>query len=273
MSTLPHNAGVHVEAVSRRLDPRVRVLYVMWVFLMVSVIAHPLIQSLILLVTIATVYTSRLSLWDLLKAGRLGLFAAGASWILWIIFLHRQGPDLFTIGAWQITVPGVINGWSVAARIGAILLAFLVVFKTTSTREIMTALYQLRVSVPFAMVVGITLRLIPQLQSEHAIILEAQRSRAVEFEKGGLLARMRKHTAYIIPLVMRALKITSDLSLAMEARAFDPYARRTFSQSVEFDTLDVVLMVLMGVTLLVSVIARLSGFGGMPAPWIARVGG
>jgi energy-coupling factor transport system permease protein len=271
MSTVA--SSPHPQIATAQIDPRVKITFLLWVFLMVSVIAHPWIQTLILLFTIILVFASRLPLWELLKAARLGLFAAGASWILWIVFLRRQGPVLFALGSWNITTPGVINGWSVAARIGAILLAFMIVFKTTQTREVMTALYRMHVSVPFAMVIGITLRLIPQLQAEHAIILEAQRSRAVEFEKGGLLARTRKHTAYIIPLALRALKITSDLSLAMEARAFDPYARRTFSQTLKFGPVDLTLLFLMGVTLVAAIIARLMGFGGMPAQWVAHIGG
>lgn len=269
MSTLPANSRVASPGLSRRVDPRVKILYLVWVFVIICILAHPLLLSLIFLVTVAVVYASRLSLWALLKAGRFGMFMAGASWLLWILFLRRQGPVLFSVGPWRFTEPGVYNGLSVAARIAAILLAFLVVFKTTSTREIMTGLYRLRVSVPFAMVVGITLRLIPQLQAEHAIIKEAQRSRAVEFDKGSPLARLRKHTAYIIPLVLRALKITSDLSLAMEARAFDPYARRTFSQALEFDTTDIVLLVVMGATVAASIVARFMGFGGLPEQWIA----
>ncbi len=273
MSTYPDSVSFERATRRRSIDPRVKILYLAWVFLMVSVLVHPLLLSLIFLLTLVTVFSSRLSLWDLVKDGRLGWIVAGVSWLLWIIFLRHQGPALFSLGSWGVTEPGVFNGLSVAARIAAILLAFLVVFKTTSTREVMTALYRLHVSVPFAMVIGITLRMIPQMQAEHATILEAQRSRAVEFDKGSLLARMRKHTAHIIPLVLRALKITSDLSLAMEARAFDPYARRTFSQTLEFSAMDIVFLVLMGLTLAAAVGARLLGYGGMPLQWLARAGG
>lgn len=185
-------------------------------------------------------------------------------------FFAISGNILLALGPFHVTEPGLFNGSSVTCRIAAILFAVLVVFKTTTNREVMTALYRLHVSVPFAMVIGITLRLIPQLQAEHAIIIESQRSRAVEFDKGGLLAKARKHTSYIIPLVLRALKITSDLSLAMEARAFDPYAPRTFSESFEFHTRDYVLLFLLGSTLLTAVTARLFGFGGMPAGWMAH---
>jgi len=235
----------------------------------VSVLADPRFLSAVLFLTVMLALAARLSLWELLRAGRFGFFVAAASFVLWILFLHKQGPAVFELGVLRITAAGLANGWSVAARIGAILLASLVVFRTTSAREVMTGLYRLRVSVPFAMVVGIVLRLIPQLKAEHAIILEAQRSRAVEFEKGGMLTRLRKHTAYIIPLVLRALKITSDLSLAMEARAFDPYARRTFSQDLRFDAVDILLITLMVASLAGLVIARIYGIGGMPAAWTA----
>ncbi|MGH7744606.1 MAG: energy-coupling factor transporter transmembrane component T family protein, partial [Candidatus Dormibacteria bacterium] len=255
---------------TRALDPRVKILYLIWVFLMMCVLMHPVILLAILLVTVGAVYAGRLSLWNLMKTARFGLFVAIASWVLWIVFLRSQGAVLISLGPLQVTEPGVMNGWSVAARIAGILFAFLVVFQTTANREVMTALYRLRVSVPFAMVIGIILRLIPQLRAEHATILEAQRSRAVEFNRGNLFARMRKHIAYIVPLILRALKITSDLSIAMEARGFDPYARRTFSEVLEIDARDVALIVLMAITLLAAVCARIAGFGGMPAQWVAK---
>ncbi len=134
--------------------------------------------------------------------------------------------------------------------------AFLIGLWATPTRDIITGLYQLKISVVFAMVVGIVLRLIPQFQAEHGIILEAQKSRATEFDKGGLMARFRKHTAYIIPLSLRALKIVSDLSVAMESRAFDPYGKRTFVRASKFSRMDKILLVLMVVFLIGSILIR-----------------
>jgi energy-coupling factor transport system permease protein len=253
---------------NHRTDPRVKVLYVLWIFAMVSFIADPRILSAVLLVTIGSVFTARLSLWELMKSARFGFFVAIASFLLWILFLRERGPALLHLGWFRVTVAGLANGWSVAARIAAILLSCLVVFRTTKTREVMTALYRLRVSVPFAMVVGIVLRLIPQLRAEHATIVEAQCSRGVEFNTGSLLSRMRKHMAYLVPLVLRALKITSDLSLAMEARAFDPYAARTFSQNLQFDSADYLLLSVMGILLVAAIAARIYGYGAMPTAWL-----
>ena len=47
MSTVPANASVDLVTPRRGVDPRVKILYLAWVFVMVSVLAHPLILSLI----------------------------------------------------------------------------------------------------------------------------------------------------------------------------------------------------------------------------------
>ena len=114
-----------------------------------------------------------------------------------------------------------------------------------------------------AMTVGFILRLIPQLQSEHATIIEAQKSRATEFDKGGLFTRFRKHSTYIIPLVLRSLKIVSDLSIAMEARAFDPYTKRTFARHLEYSTVDKVILIVMAIILVGAIGLRIAGFGNI----------
>jgi energy-coupling factor transporter transmembrane protein EcfT len=56
----------------------------------------------------------------------------------------------------------------------------------------------------------------------------------------------------------------------MEARAFDPYASRTFSETLQFNAPDITLLVLMGLTMLAALGARLLGYGGMPAQWLAK---
>lgn len=246
-----------------RLDPRVKLLYILWVFGMIMVFSHPLYQSFTMLTLLVAVYLGGLSLWSVIKAGRFGVYVGLASWALWIIFLRDEGNALIHLGRWAVTDLGVLVGLSVALRITSVLFAFLIVAMTTPTRDIITGLYGLRLSVVFSIVIGIILRLIPQLQAEHATIVEAQKSRAAEFDKGGLITRFRKHTAYVIPLALRSLKIVSDLSVAMESRAFDPYARRTFVRESRFRTVDKVLLVIMAVALVGGILLRVLGFGGV----------
>jgi energy-coupling factor transport system permease protein len=245
------------------MDPRVKLLYILWVFIMIMVFSHPLYQSFTMLTLILATMVGRISFWKLIKTGRFGIYVGLASWILWIIFLNDEGTPLFSILGRNVTDLGVLVGLAVAFRITSILFAFLIVAMTTSTRDIITGLYGLRVSVVFSMVIGIVLRLIPQFQAEHGTIVEAQKSRATEFDKGGLISRFRKHTSYIIPLSLRALKIVSDLSVAMEARAFDPYAKRTFVRQTRMSRQDKIILIALGVFLAGSILLRIAGYGGV----------
>jgi energy-coupling factor transport system permease protein len=255
-----------------RLDPRTKLLYILWVFGMIMVFSHPLYQTITVVTLLIAVALGGLSLWSVVKAGRFGIYVGLASWLLWIVFLADQGTPLTRLWRFPVTDTGVLVGLSVALRVTSVLFAFLIVAMTTPTRDITTGLYQLRVPVVFAMVISIILRLIPQLQAEHATIVEAQKSRATEFDKGGLLARFRKHTTYIIPLVLRALKIVSNLSVAMESRAFDPYVKRTFVREMTFRPIDKALLIGMATIVVAGIVLRLSGHGGVATGMLVGLG-
>ncbi len=70
-------------------------------------------------------------------------------------------------------------------------------------------------------------------------------------------------TIYIIPLALRTLKIISDMSLAMESRAFDAYAERTFVDEPLYARMDYALIAAMGVVMVSAIILRVRGFGGV----------
>ncbi len=244
-----------------RVDPRVKLTYILWVFVMIMIFTDPIYQSLTMFTLLLAILAGRLSLFKVINAGKLGIYVGLTSWILWTIFLRAEGAPLVNIFGWTVTDFGILKGLSVALRITSVLFAFLIVAMTTPTRDIITGLYGMRVSVVFSMVIGIVLRLIPQFQSEHSTIMEAQRSRATEFDKGSLMSRFRKHTSYIIPLTLRALKIVSDLSIAMESRAYDPYTPRTFVRELKMKRADQLILICMVLLLIASIIFRLNGFG------------
>ena len=255
-----------------RISPRVKLIYILWVFAMIMVFTDPVYQAFTMATLVLAGLAGKLSPQRVLKFGKLGVYVGVLSWLLWMVVLRHQGNVLFNIFGLTITDYGVLKGLSVALRITSVLFAFLIVAMATPTREIITGLYQLRVSVVFSMVIGVILRLIPQFQAEHGIIVEAQKSRATEFDKGGLITRFRKHTAYIIPLSLRALKIVSDLSVAMESRAFDPYRKRTFVCARELTRMDKILFWSMAFFLVASILLRVFGFGSLTLPGVITSG-
>jgi energy-coupling factor transport system permease protein len=248
--------------VADRIDPRTKLLYVLWMFLMTIVVYDPVLQMVMVATVVVAMILGRINPSKLLKAGRLGVYVGFASLVLWVLFRSDEGDTLFGVFGFPVTDAGLLTGMSVALRIVCVLFSFLLVSMTTPARSIITALSRLRVPRVFAMAIGIVLRLVPQLQAEHVVIMEAQRARGIEFDKGGPISRLRKHSSYVIPLVIRAMKIVRDMSIAMDARAYDPYAPRTLQPQMQYHTIDRVILIVLPIIFAGCVVARLFGYGG-----------
>jgi energy-coupling factor transport system permease protein len=247
-----------------RVDARTKLLWILWTFAMITVVLDPRYQTVIIASIVAAVIAGRINPVILVKTGRLGVYVGIASLLLWVFFIPDRGDVLFRILGRPVTDVGVEMGVSVAVRVIVVLFAFLIVAMTTPTRNIITALHRLRVPTVFAMVVGMVLRMIPQLQAEHSVIMEAQRSRGIDFDQGWIFTRLKRHMSYIVPLAIRSLKIVNEMSIAMDSRAFDPYGKRTFQPEMHFRGIDHALLALMAATLAGGIVLRLCGYAGWP---------
>ena len=94
-----------------------------------------------------------------------------------------------------------------------------------------------------AMTLSIALRFIPTLLDETDRIMKAQASRGVDFNRGGLAKRFKAVISLIIPLFVSAIQRSEELSDAMEARGYDPRAKRTRYRKLTFTWRDIIAIV------------------------------
>jgi len=139
------------------------------------------------------------------------------------------------IGSFGFMPEGFMRGCYYALRICLLVLAsFIVTFTTTST-ELINALYDflkpLRVfRVPtedIAMMVSVALRFIPLTAEELFRIKDAQQSRGAVFDEGGLVKRIAAWQPVLIPLFVGLFRRAGNLSLAMESRCYGMASTRT----------------------------------------------
>lgn len=78
-----------------------------------------------------------------------------------------------------------------------------------------------------AMTISLALRFIPTLLEETERIMKAQASRGVDFEHGKLIEKIRAVISLIVPLFISAFQRSEELANAMEARGYNPGAKRT----------------------------------------------
>ena len=95
-----------------------------------------------------------------------------------------------------------------------------------------------------AMTLSIALRFIPTLLDETNRIMRAQESRGADFKHGSLFKRFGAIISLIIPLFVSAIDRSEQLANAMEARGYDPRAKRTRYKVLRGNWRDAVALIL-----------------------------
>lgn len=95
-----------------------------------------------------------------------------------------------------------------------------------------------------AMTISIALRFIPTLLDETNRIMKAQESRGVDFKNGKMKEKIRAVISLIVPLFISAFQRSEELANAMEARGYDPSAKRTRYRVMKWKFRDTVALVL-----------------------------
>jgi energy-coupling factor transport system permease protein len=70
-------------------------------------------------------------------------------------------------------------------------------------------------------------RFVPVLAEEAQTIMDAQKARGLELEKGNFLKRIRNYIPILIPLIISAIRRSLELAEAMESRAWGAIQKRT----------------------------------------------
>src|SRR4030042_6894082 len=105
--------------------------------------------------------------------------------------------------------------------------SFSVFFLTTSPDMLGLALEQSRVPYAFSFAFTTAVRFVPVLAEEAQTIMDAQKARGLELEKGNFMKRIRNYVPVLIPLIVSAIRRSLELAEAMESRAWGATKKRT----------------------------------------------
>ena len=94
------------------------------------------------------------------------------------------------------------------------------------------------------MTISIALRFIPTILDETYRIMKAQASRGVDFKNGKLKEKVVAITSLIVPLFISSISRSDELANAMEARNYNPLAKRTRYRNLHWHLSDTISMIL-----------------------------
>ncbi|MDY0177897.1 MAG: energy-coupling factor transporter transmembrane component T [Bacilli bacterium] len=250
----PYNTFIH------RLDPRnkiiLMVLLMVTIFLPFSVWSTSLIMSSIyLMILVIVMLIAKVSFINLFKSLK-------AMWFLilflLIVYIFIPNPTYthvaFSIKSFDVYWDAFYQSAYIVLRLILMICITTILTSTTKPLDLTYALewYLVPLKVikfpthEVAMTISIALRFIPTILDETDRIMKAQTSRGAEFNHGRLFKRFKAIISLIVPLFISAFERSGQLAEAMEARGYDPRAKRTRYRTLKFHWTDAVSFLLIG---------------------------
>ncbi len=226
------------------LDPRIKFLYVCSVFVVAILFSELLPLVILLLAQIPFVFLARVQK-EWLRSLRGATFLAAIIFSTNLIFR-------FIYAGYVLVAQDVEYALAMTTRFVVLIESFSVFFLTTSPDHLGLALEESHIPYEFCFAFTTAVRFVPVLAEEAQTIMDAQKARGLELEKGNFLKRIRNYIPILIPLIISAIRRSLELAEAMESRAWGAIKTRTNLYVLRIRRGDYVLT-------LVSIVILLSG--------------
>lgn len=227
-----------------RLDPRAKIIFMVILSMAIFTVQQIPVALLVLGVMLALWFSARLPfsvLWSFIKVL---LPIIGFLFLVQAVFYPGNIPlikPLIPIGKGygQITLDGILFAVLLALRLVAMIIMLPLVNFTTPVQNFALGMVKLGLPYKLAYTMTTALNLVPILQGETGVIVDAQRLRAMHsFEKGRLMDKLRAYPALVTPLVIGSMRRAQLMAVAMDSRAFGASKSRTYLEDIRLHPAD-----------------------------------
>jgi len=263
MNNLVFGKYIPIDSLIHRLDPRAKLI---GLFLMIAAVFIP--KSWIAFLVIGVMIAIALLLAKIGIKMIVQSFKPMIVMLLFLMFINslsiKTGYVLFSIGTFDVYSDAIFNTLFVIVRLLLMISITTLLTATTNPLDLTLGIeWMLKplqvVHFPaheVAMMVSIALRFIPTIIEETMRIMNAQKSRGVDFENGKLSEKISAILSLIVPLFSVAFERAYELADAMEARGYVPGAQRTRYHVLKFNFLDYLFIFICLLVMVFSILSR-----------------
>lgn len=134
--------------------------------------------------------------------------------------------------------------FSMVFRFLALTSAFSVFFLTTTPDDFMSALEKIGLPKEYTLMFTMSMRFVPTLARDLQIIVDAQKSRGLELEKGSLIRKVKNYVPILIPLIIYEIRRSIMIAEALEARAFGALKQTTSYTELKMKFKDYIFIII-----------------------------
>lgn len=229
-----------------RIDPRVKLLFVVeMTILLLAVPSIPFILGVLVLCH-GLLLSARIPWPRIIAIWRLMLPLTLLVVLLWLPLEPHGAPLLWRFWRLRVTWPALLRGLLMATRMDALAFVFFVWLLTTGQRAIVQGFVRLGMPYEWGLTLSLALRYLPTLHSIYLQIVDAQRARGLNLNKGSLFARARNRLPILVALLVTALRSSENVGRALEARALGTSGvRRTSLHELHLRRADLLCLALL----------------------------
>ena len=264
MNNLVFGTYIPIDSLMHRLDPRAKLI---GLFLMIAAVFIPKSWWVFLVIALLLVVALLLA-----KIGIKMIVQSFKPMIMMMIFLLvinsltiKTGDVMFTIGTFAVYKDAIFNTLFVITRLLLMISITTLLTATTNPLDLTLGIEWLLKPLEVihfpahevAMMVSIALRFIPTIIEETMRIMNAQKSRGVDFENGRLAEKISAILSLIVPLFSVAFERAYELADAMEARGYVPGEKRTRYHVLHFRFMDYLFIFICTAILAFSILSRI----------------
>ena len=216
------------------LDPRIKFVYVCAIFVVAIIFGELLPLMILFFMQIPFVLLAGVKR-QWVRSMR------GAAFLATIIFLTNF---IFAFIGGRAMAESLENAIAMTLRFIVLVESFSIFFLTTSPDHLGLALEQTHIPYEFCFAFTTAVRFVPVLAEEAQTIMDAQKARGLELERGNFLKRIRNYIPILIPLIVSAIRRSLELAEAMESRAWGATKNRTNLYVLKMHRSDLILILI-----------------------------
>ncbi len=220
-------------SVLHKVQPLTKAFSLLAVLTAVMFVDSPLVLFFMLAVVALLFLVSGVPVVKLAKRWRFILFFGGAIFLSYVMFVHEGQPmlkiplPLDSIDHFIVHENGVFLGLKHSLRFLLIIFSSMLFVAVTDPLALSLDLMRLKVPYRYVYTLVLALRFVPLFKSEGDTVREAQRTRGLAVDGGGVTSifRMAKYTFY--PMLFSGLGRVESITASMESRGFGYFDSRT----------------------------------------------
>ncbi|MHA1124090.1 MAG: energy-coupling factor transporter transmembrane component T family protein [Candidatus Heimdallarchaeota archaeon] len=212
------------KSVLHHIDPRSKLLFVIAMTCLTIVIKFIIPSLFILAFVIPFIFLS-----NFFKKWLMSLIVIIPIFILIIIF----NSYVFTVA--NPTTLGIIT----VIRLMILSAVFGIFFQTVSPDDISQMLVKFKFPYSIAWAMSTAYRFLPTLATEAATIMDAQKARGLQIDRGNIFKRIKNFIPLLIPILASSLRRSWQLAEAIESRGWNATKKRTYLYSLKLKWYDI----------------------------------